>query len=70
METKTEIRSYEERVEMVGRLTKEFLNSELFKLLIEQERRRGPDVPPPGPQQRPAPRWAHALLDALWDLFA
>ena len=72
METRTEVRPYEERVEMVGKLTKEFLNSELFKLLAEQEReqqRQIGSVPPPGPQRRPAPPWAHAILDAIWGYF-
>lgn len=68
MESRMNIQSktYEEKVEVAARLTRELFNSELFKVLVERERQIGSGG---GSAERPAPRWFHTLIDAIWEYF-
>ncbi len=59
-------KSFEEKVEVVTRLTREFFNSELFKLTVQREREIGSGG---GSNERRAPRWLHILLDAVYEFF-
>ncbi|HYX71524.1 MAG TPA: hypothetical protein VE732_02030 [Nitrososphaera sp.] len=60
----TQSRTHEETVELATRLTREFLNTELFRVLVERKGEAGDGT---GSTERGAPPWAHALLDRLWD---